>query len=144
MDTNLEKYSNYFTVNGKRYYTGTIFVVNYYRRKMEVTFICYNTENSDYIFKDCNGCVYMYPYSWLKMNIVAITDKINPKAHMPRLIQLSDSDIDGMMTGWLVYVSLMVLSIPFKDVIGLWVFLTIAFFQWRRNKIKKEGTHVEW
>lgn len=144
MDTNIEKYRNYFIVNGEKYYTGTVFIINDCRENKEVTFICYDTENNRYIFKDKRGCVYNYPHDWMQKFFVAVTNKVDEKAHMPRLITAKDSHINGLALGWLWYIFLMVIATIFKDNIGLWVLISIAFFSWRHKKIKKEGTYVEW
>ena len=55
-----------------------------------------------------------------------------------------DSQIDGLFLGWMWYIFLMLISIVFKEALGLWIFISIVFFKWRSDKIKKEGTYIEW
>lgn len=72
-----------------------------------------------------------------------VTGKIDPSIHPPQCKQLKDSQIPGMMLGWLWYIVIMAVAVIFKEAIGIWVIASIVFLNWRKNKIEKEGYYVE-
>ena len=55
-----------------------------------------------------------------------------------------DTEIDGLVLGWMWYIFLMVIATVFKDALGLWGLISFVFFTWRSDKIKKEGKYIEW
>ena len=134
---------NYFTVNGKQYYTGTIFIVNDYGKQVEATFICYDTDRKKYIYriKECRWQVHE-EFFW--KHFISVTDKNDSRARMPVTKTRKDTEIDGLFIGWVWYIFLMLISSIFKDAVGLWILISVVFFSWRHNKIKKEGTYIEW
>ena len=134
---------NYFTVDGKRYYTGTVFTLNAWEGTTEASFICYNTENSRYYYQ-IKGKMWIVPASDFKKRFISVTEKMDPRVHMPIAKTMKDRDIDGLFIGWLWYVFLMGISVIFKDAIGLFILISVVFFSWRNKKIKKEGTYIEW
>lgn len=139
---------NYFIVNGKSYFTGTVFIVNYYGKQIEATFVCYNVDTKRYIYIIKNGkgnsCRCRVTEKDFYDNLVTITDKVNKNVHVPIEKKMKDSQIDGLFLGWMWYIFLMAISVIFKDVIGLWIVISVVFFSWRHGKIKKEGTYIEW
>lgn len=141
-------YRNYFVYNGKQYYTGTIFIVNEHSKQIEAIFICYNMDTKKYIYKTKNktidGCKWMVYEKYFYNHLVSVTDKIDNTAHMPFVKQFKDSQINGLFLGWMWYIFLMIISVIFKDAIGLWILWSVVFFSWRKKKIKKEGTYIEW
>lgn len=139
---------NYFEVNSKKYYSGTIFLIRYHGEQTEATFVCYITESNRYVykFKDKYGKQYT---SFVSSNdffntIISITDKTDNNVSGPVTKKLKDRDINGLFLGWLWYIFLMAISTIFKDAIGLWIFISVVFFNWRSKKIKEEGTYIEW
>lgn len=46
---------------------------------------------------------------------------------------------DGMIIGWAWYIFVMVISTLFYDRIGMWIFASIVFFKYRRNKLREAG-----
>lgn len=141
-------YRNYFVYNGKQYYTGTIFIVNEHSKQIEAIFICYNMDTKKYIYKTKNktidGCKWMVYEKYFYNHLVSVTDKIDNTAHMPFVKQFKDSQINGLFLGWMWYIFLLIISVIFKDAIGLWILWSVVFFSWRKKKIKKEGTYIEW
>lgn len=134
---------NYFEVNGEKYYTGTVFIVKNMGKQVEATFICYNTERSLYVYK-IDRCRYYMHNDMFVHNFVCVTDKRNMDARMPVTKTRKDMDIDGLFIGWVWYIFLMALATIFKENIGLWILISVIFFSWRSEKIKKEGTYIEW
>lgn len=134
---------NYFVVNGKKYYTGTIFIIDDMGEETEASFICYDAEESRCYYK-INERICNVSYKTFRRIFIAVTHGINDKTHMPTVKKMKDSDINGLFIGWVWYIFLMAISVIFKDVIGLWILISIIFFSWRSKKIKEEGTYIEW
>lgn len=134
---------NYFEVNGKRYYTGTVFIVNNMGKHVEASFICYNDVQSIYVYQ-IKDCTWRVPEQAFWRNFISVTNMHNSNVHVPVIKTKKDLDIDGLFIGWVWYIFLMLISVIFKDVIGLWIIISVVFFSWRAEKIKKEGTYIEW
>ena len=134
---------NYFVVDGKKYYTGSIFIVNNVGQQVEATFVCYEEERNRYVYK-INDCICRADLKAFKRNFVRATDMINTDVHMPITKTKKDNEIDGLFIGWLWYIFLMAISTIFKNALVLWILFSIVFFTWRTKKIKEEGTYVEW
>jgi len=136
--------NNYFDFNGKRYYTGTVIIVtDHLGKQVEATFICYDVDHASYVYK-VNNCRWRLKEEHFRRALVAVTDTAHSDVRLPVVKKKNEFDIEGMFLGWLWYVFLMALSIIFKDRIGLWIMISVIFFSWRSNKIKKEGMYVEW
>lgn len=137
------EFLNYFVWNGAKYYTGTVIVINDMGRQTEASFICYdNTYN--YYFFQVKQCRHMMRPAQFEKALITVTEKRDAKVHMPVVKILKDSQIDGLFLGWIWYIFLMAIATIFKGNIGLWIVISIAFFNWRNNKIKEEGTYIEW
>lgn len=135
---------NYFVVDGIKYYSGTVFVIeNNCRQNIEVTFIWYDTDYQRYLYKTKEHmCQSHYDDFWKRF--VAVTDKRDESVRSPVVKRKKDLEINGLFLGWVWYIFLMAISIIFKGVIGFWLLFSIVFFNWRSKKIKKEGTYIEW
>ena len=79
-------------------------------------------------------------YEWL----VEVLDEVDPTVKIPVEKQFKDRYIDGLFIGWLWYVFLMAVATIFTGNVILWILISVVFFNWRKNKIKKEGTYTEW
>ena len=134
---------NYFIVDGKRYYTGTIFIAKYMGEEVGALFMYYDTEKERYYYR-INECVYNVDYKKFQRTFVAITNEIDERARLPSTRRRKDFEINNLFIGWVWYIFLMLVSVIFKDVIRLWILISIVFFTWRSKKIKEEGTYVEW
>lgn len=139
---------NYFEYNGKKYYTGTIFIMKVSKMLYEYTFVCYNVDYKALLCKSANNqqARSLVPIweSVFNKNLVSITNKIDTSVHHPVEKKMKDTQIDGLFLGWMWYIFLMAVSTIFKDAIGLWILWSVVFFSWRKKKIKKEGTYIEW
>ena len=140
---NLLTMQNYFTVNGEKYYTGTVFIVNNVGQQTEASFVCYSNEHKRYVYKTRDHTWFADEKTFYN-RFVGLTVKVDNTITMPIVKTKSDMQIDGLFIGWTWYISLMVASAIFKDAIGLWVLISVIFFTWRSEKIKKEGTYIEW
>lgn len=134
---------NYIFLNGKKYYSGSVFIVNCMGKESEAVFIGYNREYESYFFKINNKTCRMKA-SVFNNSFVRATDQVSTSTHIPEEKQRKDSEIDGVFLGWVWYIFLMAISIIFKDVIALWAIISVVFFNWRKKKIKEEGTYIEW
>ena len=136
---------NYITINGKRYYTGTVFIIDFLGKRQEASFVFrVVTDLSDVCLCKVGDKRWFINTEQLKTILVSIADKIDTSVHMPIEKTMQDRYIDGLFIGWLWYIFLMGISVIFKDAIGLWVLISVIFFSWRNKKIKEEGTYIEW
>lgn len=136
------RFQDYFIVNGKKYYTGTVFITKDIVKEVEAAFIYYDIDKSKYVYKIGNCTMHAHTKIFWN-NFVSVTDKKDNKVHAPVIRKRNEFDIDGLFLGWVWYIFLMLISIIFNDAIGLWIFFSIVFFSWRHKKIKEEGTYVE-
>ena len=139
---------NYFEYNGKKYYTGTIFIMKVSKMLYEYTFVGYNVDYKALLCKSANNqqARSLVPIweSVFNKNLVSITNKIDTSVHSPVEKKMKDTQIDGLFLGWMWYIFLMAVSTIFKDAIGLWILWSVVFFSWRKRKIKEKGTYIEW
>lgn len=134
---------NYFVVDNKRYDTGTVFIVYHNGNEVEASFLYYDTEYKKYAYK-IKDCVWYVDEKTFNLRFVSVTDKFNHSVSIPQTKTMKDIEVDGLFIGWVWYIFLMIISTIFNDAIGLWILISIVFFSWRSDKIKKEGTYVEW
>lgn len=140
---------NYFIVDGKKYYTGTVFKTKHYG---DAAFVCaYDLRGTQYmnhvyvIYKLVStGGERWTPAEMFQNEFVCITGAVDNEAKMPQTKHLKDSQIDGLALGWLWYIFLMAIATIFKANIGLWILISVVFFTWRHNKIQEEGTYIDW
>ena len=136
-------FNDYFEYNGVKYYTGTVLIVPYLSEKVEATFIGHDETNKLYVCKIKNFTI-RYPETLFFNQIICITNTSDNSVHTPIQKVRNDSQISGLFIGWVWYIFLMAISTIFNDAIGLWIFISIVFFNWRSKKIKEEGTYIEW
>lgn len=140
---------NYFMCNGKKYYTGTIIKVRDYGEVVDAVFICSRYwEDSKlpvFTYKLCaNGQMRTASITPFSKALVAVTNKIDKSINIPETKRMKDSEINGMMLGWMWYVFLMAIATIFNGNIVFWILISVVFFRWRANKIQKGGTYIEW
>lgn len=137
-------FRNYFDYNGERYYTGTVFIIKHVAKgTAEATFVCYDTERRRYVYKIEDKKCFWNEQAFYR-DIVKVTSRVNNTVNFPQTSKIKDSQINGLALGWMWYIFLMAIVTIFKDNIGLWIIISIIFFSWRAEKIKKEGTYIEW
>lgn len=135
---------NYFIVDGKKYYTGTVFIIkNHKGIPVEASFVYYDVDQKLYVYK-IGECRHMWSDKYFWSWFVGITDRVDNSVHMPVVKTMKDREVDGLFIGWVWYIFLMLVSAIFNDAIGLWIFISVVFFSWRSKKIKEEGTYIEW
>ena len=134
---------NYFILDGVTYYTGSVFVTKNMGKCVEASFLYYDTDRSRYFYK-INDCVYNVDDNHFWRTFVSVTYKVNENVRMPNVKTKKDIEIPGLFIGWVWYIFLMAVSCIFNGAIILWILISVIFFVWRANKIKKEGTYVEW
>lgn len=134
---------NYFIVDGVKYYSGTIFIIEHAGKEIEATFVLDNVSCKYFLYR-IGQRGYTERYKDFQEHFVAVTGKINPNERGPVLKKKKEFDIPGMALGWTWYIFLMLLSIIFKDVIGLWILISVIFFSWRSKRIKKQGYYCDY
>lgn len=138
---------NYFEYKGKKYYTGTVIILKDGLYEKEASFIGHEPDKDWYAYRvnDITRETTHRTYEKLfYKNLIAVTNKIDKNVHLPLMKQLPDRCIDGLLLGWTWYIFLMMIATIFKGNVVLWIFISYVFFDWRKNKIKKEGTYIEW
>lgn len=150
----MTRFVDHITIDGKTYYTGTVFYVyGYWVGSMfdnfEVTFIAYDTEYQKVRFED-NGMGGIGPHrgggctlEQFKKKIISVKEAKNERVKCPEKKRRPEMQIDGMFEGWVAYIVAMAVSAIFKDVIGLWVLWSWIFFSWRHSQIEKKGYYYE-
>jgi hypothetical protein len=134
---------NYIFIEGKKYNSGSIFIVNCMGKESEAILIGYNRECESYFFKINNKTCRMKSGVFQKSFICA-TNRIDTHTRIPTEKKRKDGDIDGLFLGWVWYIFLMAISLVFKGTLALWITLSVLFFCWRAKKIKEDGTYIEW
>ena len=134
---------NFIVVNGQKYYTGTVFLIDFHGKVQEASFVCTVVKTNRVRCKLANSYWFIHADDFRK-RIVEITDKVDSSVHMPVTKTMKDTEIGCLFIGWLWYIFLMAISTIFKNAIGLWCFISWVFFTWRAKKIKEEGTYIEW
>ena len=83
----------------------------------------------------------VYPYTTIKSpdemveSIISTPNKIT--SYKPDVEYYKDSEVKGVGIGWFIYIAIMIFGSIFKDAIVVWIFATIYFFWWRKQKLKK-------
>ena len=139
---------NYFEYNGVKYYSGTEFKIKKYIESTAYDlayFVYYDTDHDTiwYQIAYTNQRRGMPMEKFLKC-FQGITGKVSNSIHPPIAKQLKDYQIPALFFGWVWYIALMFVAAILNGVIIYWVVLSIFFFNWRKDVIKKEGYYVEW
>ena len=134
---------NYIVVHGAKYYTGSVFIINFRKKMQRAVFVCYIPETNKIRCK-ISGSFWFINANDFNNRLVEITNEVDRSVHMPIIRKKHDMEIDGLFLGWMWYVFLMAISTIFYDRIGLWIFISIVFFSWRAKKLKEEGAYIEW
>ena len=134
---------DFIVVNGVKYYTGTVFIIDFNGKVQEAAFVCYVTKTNRVRCKLPDSYWFINADAFRNM-IVKVTDKVNFSVRTPITHKKSEMEIDGLFLGWVWYIFLMAISTLFYDRIGLWILISVVFFNWRNKKIKEEGTYIEW
>ena len=56
---------------------------------------------------------------------------------------LKDSQIPGLVIGWILYIVIMLILVIFNDRILGWIAASVYFFTWRHEKKEKEGVYFD-
>ena len=134
---------NYIVVNGTKYYTGTVFIIDFNGRKQKAIFVCCVPKTNRVRCKLSDSFWFINADDF-RNRIVKITSDVDQSVHMPIVHRKNEMEIEWLFIGWMWYVFLMAISTIFYDRIGLWIFISIVFFSWRAKKVKEEGTYIEW
>ena len=141
---------SYFYYNGNNYYAGTKMLVKDWNgdAPIEVTFKCHNVDSNDYVYTNMYGGDILMSSDLFYSRIIKIIEQkdlttlVNELEASGAFDQntIKDSQIDGLLLGWIWYIFLMAISTIFNDRIGLWILISIVFFGWRNAKRNSEAT----
>ena len=142
---------NHFVYNDKTYFSGTIIKIKQFdyvsRKNTETyaTFCHYDTENKLYVCKVYN-CMISYTHSIFNNSIICVTDMVDDKflEYKIKCKKLKEQQNtfanelkrDDLLIAWIWYIFIMMIAIIFKDRIGIWIFASIIFFNYRKRKLK--------
>ena len=147
----------YFDHNGNRYYKGTVMsVIGGFGNNEIVTFQFFDTDTNMYVYRRGICDCHVFEKNFFKNIIEIIEPKSledltaatwgNNNMSVYEVINavgkgstVKDSQIDGLPTGWVWYIILMLLSTVFHDRVGVWILISVVFFGWRYAKKKKSG-----
>lgn len=140
---------NYFVHNGNRYDSGTIVILSrfdiYSRRVCDTKakFLYYDTETNEY-FIEIYGKEYKYDATYFDNSFVRIYNPsvrcVNSSKQQEKTHTFADElNIDGLLIAWIWYVFIMAVGVIFYDRIGIWIFASIIFFNYRNKKLKEAG-----
>ena len=142
MDQN--KCVDYFIINGKRYYTGTEFKIKYMGEVVDAVFVCTQFAKRTEIVYRINGRQYFTPIPLFEKAFVSISNSVSNETQMPQVKYMKDRDVQYVSVGWMWYIALMLFGVIVKGTLIWWIFISVVFFSWRANKIKEEGSYIEW
>ena len=153
MTSEIKKYiknSGYFDYNGKRYYRGTRFIINYENKEVTADF------TSRTKFNEIGICIDKCPEYGIKNPILTSVEEKDFIASIIRILPtnaydemeakkkyVKDSDMPEIVIGWILYIFIMCLLVIFKDAWLGWIAATIYFFRWRHNKKEEEGVYFD-
>ena len=153
MTSEIKKYiknSGYFDYNGKRYYRGTRFIMNYENKEVTADF------TSRTKFNEIGICIDKCPEYGIKNPILTSVEEKDFIASIIRILPtnaydemeakkkyVKDSDMPEIVIGWILYIFIMCLLVNFKDALLGWIAATIYFFRWRHNKKEEEGVYFD-
>lgn len=139
---------NYFIYNGKVYNSGTIVVIRWCNSmtrsvlNTKAKFICCNPGSKEYIL-EVYGERYTYTEDSFYKVLCYIEDTnhyMNNTQHKVENRTLTDElNIDGLFFAWIWYILIMLIAVVFHARIGIWIFASIVFFNYRSNKLKEAG-----
>lgn len=146
---------NYFEYNGNKYYSGTGLYVKPIQLqpswvdKQKVTFLGYNDEARLFAVLTEDMKTYWYPDAKFNNIFIGLSGENNYKHQnwvqekngmLNSKATFSDElNIDGMLIAWMWYIFIMLVSIIFKECIGVWIFASVVFFNYRKKKLKERG-----
>lgn len=143
----MDRFQNYFIYDNQVYYTGQVVLLKCFGEEMEAAFVCYNKLSKRFTFHlnhwKHNHDIGLPQEDVRKQLIKVYTGMRNPYVRYPTTRHQYDSEIKGLPLAWSWYIFLMVISVVFKDRIGLWIFYSIVFFSYRSKK-KKSTVHADW
>lgn len=139
----------YFVYNGKRYNSGTFIVLSQFNHmamkvcKNKVKFVWYDSETNEYGIEEC-GNIYTYSGEYFSNSFIGIYEEIKQVSQVQNQAQklhtFSDElAIDGLFIAWVWYVFIMLVGVIFYDIIGIWIFASVVFFNYRDKKLKEAG-----
>jgi hypothetical protein len=139
---------NYFVYNGNRYYSGDKLVFRRFSKvsrclcDVNVVFLYYDTDDCKY-YIETYGESHGYTSEDFYKNIKSVyTDRVEVVETQNKSTDhtfLNELNIDSLFIAWAWYIFIMVVGTIFYDRIGIWVFASVLFFNYRNKKLKEEG-----
>ena len=134
---------DYVIYRGKRYNSGDTINIYWYTRGYKAgvfphtgTFLDCDEEKDEYRII-VNGQTYCYNKICFSQTMRDGKERTVVKKKQHTLTD--ELNIDGLFIAWLWYVFIMAISIIFYDRVLIWIFASLIFFNYRKNKLKEAG-----
>lgn len=140
---------NYFVYNGNRYPSGTFITLSrydYMAHKVvdtKVKFLWYDTETKEYGI-EIYGVEYNYKEDFFYSRFKGMYDPNKTVRKTQQKVEQSHTfsdelNIDSLLIAWVWYIFIMCVGVIFYARIGIWIFASIIFFNYRDKKLKEAG-----
>ena len=146
---------DYFVYDGKKYNTGTVIYIKEsnlyagYDIEEEVVFLGYYDIQNKYVIMSKDGLCFISEENFYK-KLICVTEKMNKnyinwaykynEKYVNEFKTFKDElNVDGMFVAWMWYIIVMVFALFMNDRIIAWIFASIVFFNYRKNKLKDGG-----
>ena len=139
----------YFIYNNVKYPTGTEIIMRPLHRNSKCTqcekayFICFDEANDTFVYR-CDGKQYFLHSNNFWRRFEGVTGTVNNNIQVPEMTRIKDFQITNLFFGWVWYIFIMIVLVLFKNAIFGWILISIIFFSWRHDVLKKEGYYVKW
>ena len=139
---------NYFVYNNEKYNSGTVIILRVFNCvprnicNTKATFLYFDTEKNKYIV-EIYGNTHEYTEENFYKNFRCIfvgRNNADEKCIEPKTHAMTDElNLDGLLVAWMWYIFIMAIASIFYDRIGIWIFTSIVFFNYRHKKLKEAG-----
>ena len=137
----MKKYLETFNFNGNEYYIGS--KVKLKSTSWRITTLEKHSvdDNGNHRYEFCDlGTNNRFGISTnnIDKQLLEVVEPIeHSSAHKAEEEYYKDTEVDAMLYGWVLYIVTMLLVSIFKGNFIGWIFISIYFFQWRKNKLRK-------
>lgn len=149
MNDIIKKIKNeYFIYNEDKYRVGTQFIMEYKGKEVTARFINRNSSDSiNVILISEDGQKYLMLMSIKDDDLNEKIIEIIPTNYYDEMEAnkryLKDSQVPELVIGWILYISIILILLIFKDRIIGWIFVSVYFFTWRHKKKEDVGTYYD-
>lgn len=139
--------NDYFIYNGDKYRAGTQFIMKYNGEEVTARFIRRISSYSIDVVLIGNKQEILRVMSIKDDDLNEKIIEIIPLNYYDEMEAhkryLKDSQVPELVIGWILYISIMLILLIFKDRIIGWIFVSAYFFSWRHKKREEVGTYYD-